>query len=166
MQGLHEIGFAKDDQGYYTTRLVHDEEIIRLSAQILEQRLVAGEPLTCPRDTARFLMHRTAHLPHEVFGILWLDNRHRVLAVDELFRGTHNGTAVYPREVVKSALTHNASAGIAFHNHPSGHPEPSRADETLTTRLKAALDVIEVRLLDHIVIGLEGTVSFAERGLL
>jgi DNA repair protein RadC len=166
MQEIHDTGFTMDGQGYYTTRLVRDEEIIQLSTHIIGQRLLRGEPLQSPRDSARYLQHRTALLEHEVFGMIWLDNRHRVIAVEELFRGTINGTAVYPREVVKSALFHNAAAAIAWHNHPTGNPEPSRADEVLTAKLKAALDVIDVRLIDHLVVGGEGVVSFAERGLL
>ena len=166
MQEIHNVGFAKDEQGYYTTRQVRDDEIIQLSTLIIGQRLLSGEPLQSPRDSARYLQHRTALLEHEVFGMIWLDTRHRVIAGEELFRGTNNGTAVYPREVIKSCLTHNASAAIAWHNHPSNNPEPSRADEVLTGRLKAALKVIDVRLLDHLVVGGEGVVSFSERGLL
>lgn len=93
---------------------------------------------------------------NEVFCCLFLDNRHRVLAFDELFRGTLNGTAVYPREIVKRALAHNAAAVILVHNHPSGVAEPSRADETLTARLQEALTLVDVRLLDHLVVGGRG----------
>ena len=101
----------------------------------------------------------------EVFAVLFLDNRHRVLACEELFVGTLNGTAVYPREVVRRALHHNCAAVIFSHNHPSGNPEPSRADEVLTTRLREALSLVDVRVLDHLVIG-DQVVSFSERGLL
>jgi len=107
-----------------------------------------------------------AELEHEVFGVVLLDNHQRVLSFHELFRGTLNGTAVYPREVLKLALGENAAAVILFHNHPSGVPEPSRADELLTARLKDALNMVDIRTLDHLVIGAEGVVSFSERGLL
>jgi DNA repair protein RadC len=102
---------------------------------------------------------------HEVFCCLFLDNRHRVLAFEELFRGTLNGTAVYPREIVKRAMHHNAAAVVLVHNHPSGVAEPSRADELLTARLKDALGTLDVRLLDHLVVGDGEMVSLAERGL-
>jgi DNA repair protein RadC len=101
-----------------------------------------------------------------VFSCLYLDNRHRVLAFEELFRGTLNGTAVYPREIIKRALEHNAAAVILVHNHPSGVAEPSRADELLTTRVREALQLVDVRLLDHLVVGDGEVVSFSERGLL
>jgi DNA repair protein RadC len=103
---------------------------------------------------------------HEVFCGLFLDNRHRVIAFEELFTGTLNGTAVYPREVVKHALRHNAAAVIFAHNHPSGVAEPSRADEVLTARLKEALALVDIRVLDHVVVGDGDMVSFSERGLL
>ena len=100
-----------------------------------------------------------------MFAILWLDNRHRVIAFEELFRGTIDGASIHSREVVKSALGHNAAACIMAHNHPSGVSDPSRADENITRRLRDALALIEVRVLDHIIVG-EDCVSFAERGLL
>jgi DNA repair protein RadC len=132
----------------------------------LEARLVRGDALESPQDTLRYLQACLRDRPYEVFGALFLDNRHRVLAFEELFRGTLNGTAVYPREVVKRALALNAAAVILVHNHPSGVAEPSRADETLTGRLQEALALIDVRVLDHIVVGDGETVSFSERGLL
>jgi len=105
------------------------------------------------------------HLEHEVFTVLWLDNRNRVLAFEELFRGTIDGASVHPPEVVKSALIHNAAACIIAHNHPSGVSTPSQADRTVTDKLKEALSLIDVRVLDHIIVGDECT-SFAEQGLL
>jgi len=106
-----------------------------------------------------------AHLDHEVFAVLWLDNRHRVLSFEELFRGTIDGASVHPREVVKAALSHNAAACILAHNHSSGVSEPSQADVSLTSRLREALSLVDLRVLDHIVVG-EDCTSFAERGLL
>jgi DNA repair protein RadC len=105
------------------------------------------------------------HLEHERFCCLFLDNRHRVLRFEELFRGTIDGTSVYPREVVKEALRVNAAAVILAHNHPSGVAEPSQADERITHRLKAALALVDIRLLDHLVVGDGRIVSLASRGL-
>jgi len=107
-----------------------------------------------------------AGLPHEVFSVLFLDAQHQLLAFEEMFRGTLAQTSVHPREVVKRALGLNASAVILAHNHPSGAPEPSRADEALTQVLKSALALIEVRVLDHLVVARGGVVSLAERGLM
>ena len=104
--------------------------------------------------------------PHEIFCCLYLDNRHRVLAFEEMFSGTLSGASVYPREVVKAALKINAAAVIFAHNHPSGVAEPSQADEALTRRLKEALALVDIRVLDHLVIGDGEVVSFCDRGLL
>jgi DNA repair protein RadC len=132
----------------------------------LEARFMRGQALESPRDTLDFLQASLRDRSYEVFCCLFLDNRHRVLAFEELFRGTLNGTAVYPREVIKRALALNAAAAILVHNHPSGAAEPSRADEVLTERLKEALGLVDVRVLDHIVVGDGESVSFSERGLL
>ncbi len=131
----------------------------------MRQRFAGGKQLTNPADTGRFLQLRLCHLEHEVFAVLWLDNRHRVLNFEELFRGTIDGASVHPREVVKSALKHNAAACIFAHNHPSGDATPSRADQQITQRLKEALNLVDVRTLDHVIVA-EQTCSFAERGLL
>lgn len=146
-------------------RPASDREVLGVAGGLLARRVV-GEALSSPRDSMEYLRARLAGLEHEVFCCLFLDNRHRVLAFEELFRGTLSGTAVYPRETVKSALAHNAAAVIFAHNHPSGAPEPSRADEVLTENLKRALALVDVRVLDHIVVGSEGCVSLSERGLL
>ena len=127
----------------------------------------AAEPaLTSPDATRRFLQARLRDLPHEVFAALFLDNRHRVIRYEELFRGTIDGASVHPREVVKAALKLNAAALIFAHNHPSGVAEPSHADERLTRRLRDALGLVDIRVLDHVVIGDQQMVSFAERGLI
>jgi DNA repair protein RadC len=136
-----------------------------IARRYFEASLAEGEPITSPADTEAFLRARLGHLPHEVFGCLFLDNRHRVLGFDELFRGTIDGTSVYPREVVKEALSVNAAAVILAHNHPSGVAEPSQADERITRRLKSALELVDIRLLDHLVIGHGRAVSLASRGL-
>ena len=109
---------------------------------------------------------RLRDLPHEVFCCVYLDSRHRFLGFEELFRGTIDGASVHPREVVKRALSRNAAAIILAHNHPSGIPEPSQADEFITRRLKDALGLVDIRLLDHLIVGDSGCESLAERGLL
>lgn len=155
--------FIKNARGRY--RPATEEEILAAAGTILQPRIV-GTSLESPREALDFLQAKLARLPHEVFCCLFLDNRHRILAFEEMFRGTLNGTAVYPREIVKRALSLNAAAVILVHNHPSGVAEPSRADQALTERLRDALALIEVRVLDHIVIGDGETVSFSERGML
>lgn len=156
--------FVRDgDSGAY--RPAHEREILDAAAEVLGRHVV-GEVLQSPRDSMEYLRARLATLEHEVFCCLFLDTRHRVLAFEELFRGTLNGTAVHPREAAKRALAYNAGAVIFAHNHPSGVPEPSRADEVLTQRLKEAFTPLEINVLDHIVVGREGCVSFSERGLL
>ena len=164
-----------EDAAQYSTSVVKqvDERIKREDAvivqalTILEGRL--GEPGVCidsPDKTRQYLTLKLAEKKHEVFCILFLDNRHRVVGFEEMFRGTIDGASVHPREVVRAVLEHNAAAVILAHNHPSGAPEPSNADRTLTRRLVDALALIDVRVLDHLVIGGTDTVSFAERGLI
>ncbi len=132
----------------------------------MQERLQRGDALTSPADTRRFLTARLRDYAHEVFACLFLDNRHRVIKFEELFRGTIDAASVYPREVVKQALACNAAAVILAHNHPSGVAEPSTADRSLTRRLMDALALVDVRLLDHFVVGDGEPVSFAERGLI
>jgi DNA repair protein RadC len=128
--------------------------------------LQPGQSIRSPADTQTYLQSRLGHLGHELFCCLFLDNRHRVLRFEEMFRGTIDGTSVYPREVVKEALAINAAAVILAHNHPSGVAEPSQADERITRRLKSALELVDIRLLDHLVIGDGQATSMASRGLL
>jgi len=137
-----------------------------LARRYFEASLPAGEPIRSPADTAAYLQARIRHLGHELFCCLYLDNRHRVLRFDEMFRGTIDGTSVYPREVVKEALAVNAAAVILAHNHPSGVAEPSQADQRITRRLKSALELVDIRLLDHLIIGDGETTSMASRGLM
>jgi len=137
-----------------------------LACRYFEQTLPVGEAIRSPQDTETFLLARLRDRPHEVFCCLYLDNRHRVLHFEELFRGTIDGTSVYPREVVKQALAVNAAAIILAHNHPSGIAEPSQADERITRRVKSALELVDIRLLDHLVIGDGTSTSLASRGLL
>lgn len=141
------------------------EAMPELARRYFTSALPVGEPIRCPTDTELYLKARLRHLGHEVFCCLYLDNRHRVLRFDEMFRGTIDGTSVYPREVVKEALAVNAAAVILAHNHPSGVSEPSQADERITRRLKAALELVDIRLLDHIIVGDGRATSLASRGL-
>jgi len=125
-----------------------------------------GSAIKSPTDTEDFLKARLSNLEYESFCIIYLDNRHRVIEFEELFRGTIDGTSVYPREVVKESLKHNAAAIILAHNHPSGVAEPSQADERITKRLKAACEMVDIRVLDHLIVGKEKCVSMASRGQL
>ncbi len=137
-----------------------------LARRYFAESVRTGDKIGDPSDTERYLRAQLHDLPHEVFCCLFLDNRHRVIRFAELFRGTIDGTSVYPREVVKEALAVNAAAVILAHNHPSGLAEPSRADEQITQRLKAALELVDIRLLDHLVVGDGSTTSLASRGVL
>ena len=139
---------------------------IELATRYLEERIRRSDALTSPSQTSQYLCARLRSRPHEVFACLFLDNRHRVISFEEMFRGTIDGASVYPREVAKRALEVNAAAVIAAHNHPSGVAEPSRTDRAITSRLRDAMALIDVRLLDHFVIGDGEVVSFAERGWL
>jgi DNA repair protein RadC len=139
---------------------------LELARRSLAEQLQALPSLGSPRDSGDYLSARLRHLPYEVFGCLYLDNRHRVLAFEELFRGTVDGASVHPREVVRACLKHNACAVIFAHNHPSGVAEPSAADRAITRELREALQLVGVRVLDHLVIGAGAPVSMAERGLL
>jgi DNA repair protein RadC len=138
-------------------------EIVRRHYQ---QALEASPCLTSPRATRDFLVARLRDRPYEVFCCLYLDNRHRLTGFDELFRGTIDGASVHPREVVREALGHRAAAVILAHNHPSGIAEPSQADELITQRLRDALALVDIRVLDHLIVGDGTCTSFAERGLI
>jgi DNA repair protein RadC len=145
---------------------ISDEVLIDAALKILAEQFVRGELLESPTATRKYLALRFSSLEHEVFCCLFLDNRHRLIACDELFRGTIDGASVHPREVVKRALAHNAAAVILSHNHPSGVAEPSQADELITLRLKDALGVVDIRVLDHLIVAGAKVVSLAERGIL
>lgn len=153
----HGLGLAK---------YVQLQATMEMSRRYYLDRLRRGSVLSNPDDTRRYLHARIGHYPHEVFACLFLDNRHAVIECEELFRGTLDSAAVHPREVVKAALAHNAAAVILAHNHPSGVAEPSQADQSLTRRLKEALALVDIRLLDHLVVGAGEAVSLAERGLI
>jgi len=142
-------------------------DIINEAIRILDASTMdKGEALTSPHLVRAYLRLKMARLEHEIFAAIFLDNQHRVLSFQELFRGTIDSASVYPREVVKATLYANAAAVIFAHNHPSGLAEPSNADKVLTRKLVEALSVIDVRVLDHLVVGHGAVVSFAERGLI
>ena len=169
--GLRRLLQAPDEQlaaqpGIGGSRLAVLKALPVIAKRYYETALPAGEPIRCPADTEAFLAAKLRDLPHELFCCLYLDNRHRVIRFEELFRGTIDGTSVYPREVVKQSLSVNAAAIILAHNHPSGVAEPSQADETITRRIKAALELVDIRLLDHLIIGDGATTSLASLGLI
>jgi len=139
---------------------------LELSRRHFRQEACAGPPLESPAATRTFLVAQLRDRPYEVFCCLFLDNRHRLIAFEELFRGTIDGASVHPREVVRQALCCNAAAVILAHNHPSGVAEPSQADELITLRLKDALGLVDIRVLDHLIVGDTRCVSLAERGVL
>ncbi len=153
-------------KGLGDAKYVQLKACIEISRRYLRECLERGSVLSNPDDTRNFLMSELSGRDYEVFGCLFLDNKHRVIKFDELFYGTIDGASVYPREVVKHALQHNAAALILAHNHPSGVAEPSQADISITQRLKKALDLIDIRILDHLVIGDGYCVSLAEKGLM
>ncbi len=139
---------------------------LELGKRYLSEEIANDEVLLNPKRTRRYLASQLRHYPHEVFACLYLDNQHRLIRFKKLFHGTVNQASVYPREVVKQALQYNASAVIFAHNHPSGDANPSEADISLTQRLKEALATIDIRVLDHIVVGAGHTASVAEQGLI
>jgi len=152
--------------GIGPARLALLRALPELGRRHLHEDMRRGQSLTSPADTRAFLTATLRDLPHEVFGCLFLDNRHRVIAWEGLFTGTIDGASVYPREVVRRALARNAAAVILAHNHPSGVAEPSQADIALTRRLREALALIDVRVLDHFVVGDGQAASLCERGML
>lgn len=141
-------------------------EPAEIRAAALDDVPVVGETIRSPSDTELYLKLKLGRIEHELFAVVYLDNRHRVIDYAELFRGTIDGTSVYPREVVKESLRHNAAAVILAHNHPSGIAEPSSADERITKRIRAALELVDIRLLDHLIIAANNVTSLANRGLL
>ncbi len=143
------------------------QAVLEMSSRHLKAQLLRGDALTSPQLTRSYLSSQLRHYPHEAFGALYLDNRHRVIHFGILFTGTIDGASVHPREVVRDALKHNAAAVIFAHNHPSGIAEPSSADHNITRQLQKALELVDIRVLDHIIIGDgEHSTSLAERGLL
>lgn len=141
-----------------------DEQILAAAEAILLKRLERQGKIAEPSEAGRYLRAHCGHAEREVFGCLFLDTRHHILACEDLFFGTIDGAEVHPREVVRRGLQLNAAAVVAFHNHPSGNTEPSAADRAVTARLKQALALVDIRLLDHIVVSADGFTSMAARG--
>lgn len=143
-----------------------ENQIIAQALEILSRRVLSGQKLQSPADAIQFLTLQLAERTSEAFCVLYLSTQHQVIAFEEAFHGTIDGAAVYPREIVKAALGHNAAAVIFAHNHPSAIAEPSQADRRITDRLISALALIDIKVLDHIIIGGTNHYSFAETGLL
>jgi DNA repair protein RadC len=162
------MGCARDILGHYNlTPTTTEEEILRAAEEILTRRFERGEQLSDPAAAGRILKMRLAHIEHEVFCVVFLDTRHRVLAIEDMFRGTVDGCEVHSRVIARRALELNAAAVILGHQHPSGEPEPSAADRSLTSRCKQVLALLDIRLLDHFVVGgANEPVSMAARGWL
>ena len=155
---------VRDVAGAY--RPAEADEVLNAAQTLLRQQMRGREILSSPQVVRDFLRVRLSGLEHEVFAVLMLDAQHALIEYVELFRGTVSQTSVYPREVVKECLARNAAAVVLVHNHPSGVAEPSRADEHLTQTLKRALDLVDVRVLDHLIVAGTVVLSFAERGLI
>ncbi len=170
-KGLRQLIDADEKQfcqtkGLGSVKYAQIQAAIELGRRYLQSELEIGDAFTSPEQTREFLTLKLRAYPYEVFSCLYLDNRHRLLSFDELFRGTIDSAQVHAREVVRAALKHNAAAVILSHNHPSGVAEPSQSDINLTQELKRALQLVDVRVLDHLIIGSGEAISLAERGLL
>ena len=149
---------------YHVTSPVTETDIITMAKRFARRTLAKGRKITQPSQAFEHLQLLLQDYEHEVFSVLFLDSQHRVIRFEEMFRGTIDAASVYPREVLKTALAYNAAAVILVHNHPSGDPEPSDADRRITEQLKEMLELVEIRVIDHIVVGGDQTVSLAERG--
>ena len=148
----------------FTLQADRDEQILAAAERILLKRLERQGRISEPSSAAQYLRAHCAHLEYEVFGCIFLDTTHQILAIESIFRGTIDSAEIHPREIARRSLQLNAAALICFHNHPSGNLEPSAADRAVTARLKQALALIDVRLLDHFVVSAEGHTSLAARG--
>lgn len=155
---------VRDAQGRYLPATT--DQILKAARQAVDQKMVRGTAFTSPTVVKGYLTTKLAGFDVEVFAVLFLDSRHRLIEYVEMFQGTLNQTSVYPREVAKAALHRHAAAVIVAHNHPSGNPEPSEADKALTAHLQKALALLDVRTLDHVIVAGQETASFSEMGLL
>jgi DNA repair protein RadC len=155
-----------ETKGMGQAKFVQLQAVLEMSRRALQEELQRGDALNSPRAVRDYLQLLLGARQQEVFLVLFLDTQHRVIASEELFQGTLSQTSVYPREVVKRALAHNAAAVILAHNHPSGVAEPSQSDQLLTGALKQALAMVDVRVLDHFIVAVGQTLSFAEKGLI
>lgn len=149
---------------YVVKGLISEEDIMAMALKLTNRRLAKRRALTSPREVRKYLSVKLAELEHEEFRVIFMNNKHRILAFETMFRGTIDGTSVHPREVVKMTLKLNAAAVVLVHNHPSGDAEPSRQDIQITRRLVDALALIDVRVLDHFIVGGKDVVSLAEEG--
>jgi DNA repair protein RadC len=174
---LHEHGGLRDllaanqqqfckSKGLGQAKFAQLQAVLEMSKRHLQENLQRGDALSNPNDTRHFLRARLRDYPHEVFAVLFLDNQHRVIEFEELFQGSIDSATVHPREVVRRALHHNAAALILAHNHPSGIAKPSQSDQQITQKLKDALALVDIRLLDHFIIGDGEPTSLAEHGML
>ena len=169
--GLRQLLEADQDSfcqanGLGTAKFSQLQAVLEMARRHLSESLQVGELLSSAQLARDYVTAQLRHRRQEVFAVLFLDNQHRLLAFEELFYGTIDGASIYPREVVKQALAHNAAAVILTHNHPSGIAEPSQADMRITERLQAALELVDIRVLDHLIVGNGEVVSMAEQGLL
>ncbi|MBV6776894.1 RadC family protein [Xanthomonas euvesicatoria] len=155
---------VRDGRGRY--RPADADQILEAARQVIEQKMQRGEAFTSPAAVKEYLLAKLAGFEHEVFAVLFLDTKHRLIDYMEMFHGTIDAADVHPREVVKQALRLNAAAVIVSHNHPSGVTEPSPADKAVTSRLRQALALVDIRTLDHVIVAGTVTMSFSERGLL
>jgi DNA repair protein RadC len=159
------MSIIRDKRGNYTIRKISSEALLDLAADILaENTRNGGKAFTSPDVTEQFIKLKIGLEQSEVFGVMFLDNKHRLISFDRMFNGTIDGASVHPREVVRRALQHNAAAAVLAHNHPSGDCQPSSADKRITERLKTALELIDVRILDHIIVSGDNSYSFAQTG--
>lgn len=145
---------------------LEEEKILKQAEEISRRRLRGLKPAANPVQARRYVQNLVGNLQHEVFGVLFMNSQHQIITSEELFRGTIDSASVFPREVVKDCLKHNASCVIFYHNHPSGVIEPSRLDRQITNRLIDALALVDIKVLDHLVVSGHDSVSFAERGLI
>lgn len=161
------MSFIQDSGGMYrVSDPVTEDQVIRLANDILKSRLLTTDVLSSPVLTRQFLQTKLAPYNREVFAVLFLTAQHQVIKYEEMFQGTLDGAAVYPREIVKRALEVNAAAIILSHQHPSGKSDPSAADRRITERIVSAMSLVDIRVLDHIIVGCTDTYSFAENGVL
>ena len=160
-------GFIQEKSGKYKARKpLSEAQIIKAAQAILKRKFHKGIAFTSPDAAGNYLTMKYSTYQHEVFLCMFLDNQHKLIKLEEMFKGTIDGASVYPREVVKKALLLNASALIFAHNHPSGACKPSHADKSITESLKNALDLVDIRVIDHFIIGGSGRYSFAEHGFI
>ena len=162
--GADEAEFCQS-KGLGQAKFVQLKAVVEMSRRFLEEHITRGDALSDVNAVRNYLCHQLRGYPYEVFSCLFLDNKHRVIEYEEMFRGTIDSASVHPREVLRRAIHHNAAAVIFAHNHPSGVAEPSQSDHRITDQLKDVLGMVDVRVLDHFIIG-DDVVSFAERGYL